>query len=62
MLDLRPSLSQAAIVAATAHFATSVFAQSKAEPMALAASCDGPAAVPVAENAWLRGITTSIGW
>jgi hypothetical protein len=35
MLDLRPSFSQAPIVAATDRFATSAFAQSKAEPIAL---------------------------
>jgi hypothetical protein len=62
MLALRPSLSQAPIVAATDHFATSAFAQSEAEPMALAAPCDGPAAAPMAEKAWLRGPPNSIGW
>ncbi len=62
MLDFRMSLSQAPIVAATVHFATSAFAQSEAEPTVLAAPYDGPAAAPMAEKAWLRGISTSINW
>ena len=61
MIHFRPSLSQASIVAATALFATSTFARSEPEPMALAAPGDGPAAFLKAENAWVREVLPSIG-
>jgi hypothetical protein len=60
MINFRPSLSQASIVAATVPFAASAFARFEPEPMALAAPGDGPAAFPKAENAWGHEGLTSI--
>jgi len=61
MLHFRPSLPPASIVATTALFATSTFAQSEPELIALAAPGDEPAAFPKAEKAWVREIPASIG-
>ena len=61
MSHFRPSLSRASIVAATALFATSAFAQSEPELMALAAPGDEPAAFPKAEKAWVREVPSSMG-
>jgi hypothetical protein len=60
MINFRPSLSQASIVAATVPFAASAVAQFEPKPMALAAPGDGPAAFPKAENAWGREGLSSI--
>jgi putative tricarboxylic transport membrane protein len=59
MIQLRPSLSRPLIVAATALFATSTFAHSELELLALAAPGDELAASLKAENAWVREVLTS---
>ena len=60
MINFRPSLSQASIVAATVRFAAPAFARVEPKPMALAAPGDSPAAFPKAENAWGHEGLTSI--